>query len=52
MAIEITEVNGVKIDDVNLAEACEDEVLQQLTADSSSTDHEDARLMVGDISKS
>lgn len=35
---------------MDLAEASEDEVLQKLTADPSSTDHQDARLVENPVS--
>ena len=46
LSIQITEVNGIQIDDVDLAEAGEDKVLQKFTANSSGADHEDAGLRI------
>ena len=46
LSIQITEVDGIQIDDVNFAEAGEDKVLQKFTANSSGADHQDARLMI------
>ena len=46
LSIQITEVNGIQIDDVDLAEAGEDKVLQKFTANSSGADHQDAGLMI------
>ena len=39
LAIEVAEIDGVKIDDVDLTEASEDKILQKLTADAAGTDH-------------
>lgn len=44
MAVEVAQVDGVEVDDVDLAEAGENEVLQQLTANAASAYHEHARL--------
>ena len=44
LAIEITEVNSVQIDDVNLPKAREDKVLQQFTANAPCADQKHARL--------
>jgi hypothetical protein len=44
LAVEVAEVDGVEVDDVDLAEAGEDEVLEQLASDSSGAYHQDARL--------
>ena len=46
LSIQITEVDGIQIDNVDLAEAGEDKVLQKLTANSPGADHEDAGLMI------
>lgn len=51
LAVEVAEVDRVKINDVNLAEAGEDKVLQELAADSSRADHQDARLYGGSVSE-
>lgn len=45
LAIEIAKVNRIKINDVDLAEAGQDEVFEQLAADAASTDHQHARLV-------
>lgn len=45
LPVEVAEINGVQVDNVDFAEANKDEVLQELTANSSSTDHQNARLM-------
>ena len=44
LAVEVGEVDGVEIDDVDVAESGEDEVLEQLAANAACTNHEDARL--------
>lgn len=44
LAVEVGEVDGVEIDDVDVAKSGEDEVLEQLAANAACTNHEDARL--------
>lgn len=44
LAVEVAQVDRIEVDDVDLSEAREDEVLQQFTANTSSTDHEDTGL--------
>jgi hypothetical protein len=44
LAIQVTEIDCIEIDDVNLAEAGEDEVFEQLAADAAGSNKEDARL--------
>jgi predicted PilT family ATPase len=44
LAVEVAEVDGVEVDNVDLAEAGEDEVLEQFAADAASSYHQDARL--------
>ena len=51
LAIEVAEVNGVQVDNVNLTKAGEDKILQELTADAASANHQNARLTVVDMSK-
>ena len=46
LSIQITKVNGIQIDDVDLAKTGEDKVLQKFTANSSGADHQDAGLMI------
>lgn len=50
LTIEVADVDGVQINDVDLAEAGEDKILQKLAANSSSADHQDARLINATIS--
>lgn len=45
LAIKIAEVDGVKVDDVDFAEAGEDKVLEQLAANTAGSYHEHARLL-------
>lgn len=53
LAVEVAEVDGVEVDNVDLAKAGEDEVLKQLAADAASPYHEYARLLhVRDLIKS
>lgn len=47
LAVEVAEVDGVEVDDVDLAKAGEDQVLEELAADAPSSDHQDARLGLG-----
>lgn len=42
MAIEIAEIDGVKIDNVNLTETSEDKIFQQLTAYATGANHQNA----------
>jgi hypothetical protein len=44
LAIQVGEIDGVKVDDVDLAEACKHEVLEQLTSNASGTNHEHTGL--------
>lgn len=46
LSIQIAEVDGVQIYNVNFAESREDKVLKKFAANSSSADHEDAGLMI------
>lgn len=51
LTVEVAEVDGVQINDVDLTEAGENKILQQLAANSSSADHQNARLMNATISR-
>ena len=51
LTVEVAEVNGVQINDVDLAEAGEDKILQKLAANSTSADHQNARLVNATISR-
>jgi hypothetical protein len=44
LPIEVAEVDGVEVDDVDLAKAGEDEVLEKLASDSSGAYHQNTRL--------
>ena len=44
LTIEVAKVDGVQIDNVDLAEAGENKVLQELATNSSGTDHQNAGL--------
>lgn len=44
LPVEVAEVYGVEIYNVDFAEAGEDEVLEQFTADAAGAYHEDASL--------
>jgi len=44
LAVEVAQVYGIEIDNVHLAEAGEDEVLEEFAADATSADHEHTRL--------
>ena len=44
LPIEVAEVDGVEVDNVDLAKAGEDKVLEKLAPDASGAYHQDARL--------
>ena len=44
LPIQVAEIDGVQIDDVDVAESGQDEVLEQLAADPSGADQQDACL--------
>jgi len=44
LPVQITEIDGIEIDDVYFAEACKDEILQQLAADAACADEKNPRL--------
>jgi hypothetical protein len=44
LSVEVTEVDSIEIDDVNFAESCEDEVLEEFAANTSSAYHQYLRL--------
>ena len=46
LTIEIAQINSIEVDDVNFAEAGEDEVFQQLATDAACADKKNARLCV------
>jgi hypothetical protein len=48
LAVEVAEVNGIKVDNMYLAKAGHDKILEQLTADTSSTNHQDPGLFCHD----
>lgn len=39
LAIEITQVNGVQVNDMNFAEASQNEILEELASNATCTDH-------------
>jgi hypothetical protein len=39
LPVEVAQVDGIEVEDMDLAEAGEDEILQQFAADASSSDH-------------
>lgn len=45
LAVEITQVNRIQIDDMNLAEARKHQIFKQFAADTARADHQHARLM-------
>ena len=51
LTIEVAEVDGVQINYVDLAEAGENKVLQELATNSSGTDHQNAGLDTVTISR-
>lgn len=44
LAVEVAQVDGVEVDDVDFAEAGKHDVLEQLAADAASSNHKNARL--------
>ena len=44
LAVEVAQVDGVQVHDMDLAEASEDQVLEELATDTASSYHQDARL--------
>ena len=42
LAVEVAKIDGIEIDDVYLAEAGEDEVLEEFAANAASSYHQDA----------
>lgn len=44
LSVEITQIDGVEVDNVDVAKAEEDYVLQEFAADATGTDHKDSRL--------
>jgi hypothetical protein len=47
LAIEVAKINRVEVDDVDLAEAGQDEVFEQLAANAARAHHQHARLEPG-----
>lgn len=45
LSVEIAQIDRIEVNDVDLAEAGEDKVLQQFTANASSTNHQDSGLL-------
>jgi hypothetical protein len=44
LPVEIAEVNGIEVDNMNFSEAGKDEVLEQFASDAAGADHQHARL--------
>lgn len=44
LSIEVTEIDSIEIDDVNFAEASQDEVFEKFAADAAGADKENTRL--------
>lgn len=44
LSVEVTQVDGIEVDDMNVAKAEEDKVLEKFAADTTGTDHKDSRL--------
>jgi hypothetical protein len=49
LTVEIGQIDGIKVDNVHFTETSEDEVLEQLTADTSSANHQHARLLSSSV---
>jgi hypothetical protein len=48
LAIQIAQVDGVQVDDVDFAEAGQQQVLEQFAADPAGANEKDVRLEVGE----
>ena len=46
LAVQVAQVDGVEVDDVDFTETSENEVLEQFAADAASSYHQDACLHV------
>ncbi len=44
LPVEVAKIDGIEIDDVDLTEACKDEVLEKLASDPTSAHHQHAGL--------
>lgn len=44
LAVEVAKVDGIKVNYVDLAKACQGEVLEEFAANATGTNKEDARL--------
>lgn len=44
LAVQVAEIDCIKVDDVNFAEAGERQILEKFTADAASSDHQHASL--------
>jgi hypothetical protein len=44
LTVQVAQINGVKIDNVNLSEAGQDQILEQLTSDAASADEKNSCL--------
>lgn len=47
LSVEIAQIDGIEIDDVDFSKASKDEVLQQFASNTSCADHEDFCLGIG-----
>lgn len=52
LAIQIAQVNGIEVDDMDFAKAGKEEVLEQLAADATSAHEQHSRLQTRDRSVS
>ena len=44
LSIEVTQIDSVEVDNVNVAKTKKDNVFEELAADSAGTNHENSRL--------
>lgn len=44
LPVEVTQVDGVEVDDVDVTKTEEDDVFEEFATDATGTDHEDSRL--------
>jgi hypothetical protein len=47
LSIEVRKIDSIEVDNMNFAEAGQDEILEQLAANAAGSDHEHTGLCVG-----
>ena len=51
LPVQIAQVDGIKIDDMNLTEASEDKILEKFASNTSSADKKNPRLSINKVSQ-